>query len=260
MHSWYWDWGWGWAAAVGTILALAVFVLPWFFFLLNLNTLLDRVKRENRAIAPSHVWLNFIPIFNLGWFLYTVGKIRDSVKSEYASRGWPAEDDFGYNVGLVTGILWLASFFLWWVPLIGWAAGIGWLVCWIIYWVKTSDLKNRLTEGEAWNHGSAHRRYSTPGGPFAGPHSTPGAYPPPTPGGHPGAPTGAGPYVPPGPYAQPRPYTQPDPYAQPGPSATGEPVSSNAETEDDRSRRCAACGAGYDSGDKFCRVCGLPLP
>ena len=90
MYNWSWDWGWGWAATVGTILALAIFVLPWFFFLLNLNTLLDRVKAENRAMAPSHVWLNFIPVFNLGWFLYTVVKVRDSVRAEYASRGWPA--------------------------------------------------------------------------------------------------------------------------------------------------------------------------
>jgi hypothetical protein len=70
------------------ILVLGIFLVPWFFFLLNLNGLLERVKEQNRAISPSSVWLNFVPLFNLVWFLYTVLKVRDSVRAEYGWRRW----------------------------------------------------------------------------------------------------------------------------------------------------------------------------
>jgi len=148
--SWAWNWGWGWAATVGAIILLGIFLLPWFFFLLNLQTTLDRVSERNRAMPAGYVWLNFIPIFNLGWFIYTVTKVRDSVRDEYRARGWSPEGDFGYNVGLATGILAIATVFLGWVPVVGWALGIAQLVCWIIYWLKTSDLKNRLGAGYSW--------------------------------------------------------------------------------------------------------------
>ena len=148
--SWGWDsdwgWGWGWVAAVGGIILLGIFLIPWFFFLLNLQNTLNRVSDRNRAMPSGHVWLNFIPIFNLGWFIYTVTKVRDSVKAEYRSRNWTIEGDFGYNVGLATGVLAIVSFFMGWVPVLGWAVGIAQLVCWIIYWLKTHELKNTLGE------------------------------------------------------------------------------------------------------------------
>jgi hypothetical protein len=81
--------------------------------------LLNRVSPVNRAMPAAHVWLNFIPVFNLGWFLYTVVKVRDSVRAEYQSRGWPVEGDLGYNVGLATGVLAIVTFIMGWVPLLG---------------------------------------------------------------------------------------------------------------------------------------------
>ena len=110
--SWAWDWGWGWAAAVGGIILLGIFLIPWFFFLLNLQNLLNRVSDHNRAMPAGYVWLNFIPIFNLGWFIYTVTKVRDSVKAEYRSRNWVLEGDFAYNVGLAAGVLAIVTFFM----------------------------------------------------------------------------------------------------------------------------------------------------
>jgi hypothetical protein len=160
-YVWGWSWGgWPWLAGVGIVILLGVFLLPWFFFLLNLHTLLNRVSPVNRAMPAAHVWLNFIPVFNLGWFLYTVVKVRDSVRAEYRSRGWPVEGDLGYNVGLATGVLAIVTFIMGWVPLLGWALGIAQLVCWIIYWLRTHELKNQLEM-------SAFR--------------TPGIYPPPPP-------------------------------------------------------------------------------
>ncbi len=143
--GWDWDWGWGLASVIGSIVLLVILVIPWFFFLLNLQNLLLRVQPRNRAMPSGYVWLNFIPVFNLGWFLYTVMKVRDSVRAEYVSRGWAPEGDQGYNVGLVTGVLAIASFFLGWVPGIGWAIAIAQLICWILYWLKTHELVKRLS-------------------------------------------------------------------------------------------------------------------
>jgi len=180
--GWDWDWGWGLASVIGSIVLLVILVIPWFFFLLNLQNLLLRVQPRNRAMPSGYVWLNFIPVFNLGWFLYTVMKVRDSVRAEYVSRGWAPEGDQGYNVGLVTGVLAIASFFLGWVPGIGWAIAIAQLICWILYWLKTHELVKRLSTTGTYTYGardtySGHR----PGGPGApgGPGGGYSAGPPP---------------------------------------------------------------------------------
>lgn len=285
MYNWTWDWGWGWgwgwAAIIGGLIALAIFILPWFFFLLNLQTLLQRVSPGNRAMPAGYVWLNFIPVFNLGWFLYTVIKVRDSVRAEYEARRWPAEGDFGYNVGIVAGILSIASFFLGWVPFIGWAAGIGWLVSWIIYWLKTSDLKNRLVEPQVWAGPTPSAPYGGPAGPPTGGYGQPmgpvSGY------GVPGAPPAGYGYGPPaGPSAgqgQPAPHGPQGaygsaPYAPasqppPGQAAGAGPAvpvpgsgsqAGGEQPKSEQAKRCAACGAAYDSQDRFCRSCGLPLP
>jgi hypothetical protein len=231
-----WAWNWGWAAFIGAIIVLGIFLVPWFFFLLNLHTLLDRVSDRNRAMPAAHVWLNFIPVFNLGWFIYTAMKVRDSVKAEYQARGWAADGDFGYNVGLAAGVLAIALFFIGWVPVLGWGLGIALLVCWIIYWLKTSDFKNRLGETGAWQGSAPYGPYQGrqgsqgPGAPFmappaGGPPRTPPSYPPAT----------AGP---------------------PAAAPTPEEASGGAAAP----RLCAGCGAVFDPEDRFCRTCGLPLP
>ena len=228
---WAWDWGWGWAMAVGVIVVLGVALLPWFFFLLNLQTTLGRVSERNRAMPPAHVWLNFIPIFNLGWFLYTVTKVTDSLRAEYQSRGWAPEGDFGYAVGLAAGVLAIASFFMGWVPVLGWLVAIALLVCWILYWLKVSDVKSRLA-GAVEPFGRA--RYSEhPGGPWPPGAATPG------PGDSAGASQGDSP---------------PESAFAPSP---GKVASGPQQPEE--GGQCAVCGGSYSAGDRFCRTCGLRL-
>ncbi len=253
-------WGWTWLAGVGVIILLGAFLLPWFFFLLNLQTLLTHLAPENRRMSPGLVWLNFIPLFQLGWFVYTVMKVRDSVAAEFKQRCWYIDGDLGYNVGLTAGILWIASVVIGWIPFIGWVLPLGGVVCWIIYWLKTADLRNRLDAGPAWNrpylpmYPPAYPPYSgrsadqclAPAGPqrpdqMGGP-STGAAGPAACAPSAPSAP-------PPGTTASPR---------QDG-EATGVDDDTTEEQEA-RDYRCAACGAPYDKGDSFCRNCGLRLP
>ena len=193
MHLWGWDWGWGWLAGIGVVLVLGILVLPWFFFLLNLHNLLERVSYENRAMTPALVWLNFVPLFCLGWFLYTVVKIKDSLRAEYASRRWPGPDEGVYHLGVATGVLWIVSFFLWWAPFLGWVCGIGWLVCWIMYWIKTAEIKSELASGPGV--AGSQVAPARPRGPWA---------PPPGPGPVPGRGPGPAPGPEPGPAAEPR--------------------------------------------------------
>ena len=244
--NWNWTWGWGWAAAIAGIIVLGIFLLPWFFFLLNLQTTLNRVSDRNRAMPAGYVWLNFIPVFNLGWFIYTVTKVRDSVRAEYASRGWRTEGDFGYNVGLAAGILAIVSFVIGWVPVLGWGVAVAEIICWIVYWLKTAELKNRLGGQGIWQGPAAPYGYpgqmAPPGPPGAPPYPvapSPPAEPPPAGQAQGGA----------GPPAKPGPSTQAGPSTEAGPSA-GTPAG----------KQCAACGTEIDPSDRFCRTCGFPLP
>lgn len=292
--SWGWDsdlgWGWGWAAAVGGIVLLGIFLVPWFFFLLNLQTLLNRVSDRNRAMPAGHVWLNFIPIFNLGWFIYTVTKVRDSVKAEYQVRNWAAEGDFGYNVGLAAGVLAIVSFFMGWVPVLGWAVGIALLVCWIIYWLKTSELKNKLGESGRPAGPAPYAPYPPypgfpvpPGPPAPGttpPYPPAQAYPPASvpPAGTAALAAGGAVPAPGGEEQSAAELTGGEALAEasaveqvPGAEIAGAEIA-GAETAGEEGAGlqppagegevslCAGCGGAYDSWDKFCRSCGLPLP
>jgi hypothetical protein len=259
-------WGWGWLAGVGVIILLGVFLLPWFFFLLNLQNLLNEVSPANRRMSPSLVWLNFIPVFHLGWFVYTVIKVRDSVSAEFQSRGWFIDGDLGYNVGLTAGILWIAAFFIGWIPFIGWVLPLAGVICWIIYWLKSSDLKHRLEGPPIWTRPGVYPSSYPPAVAPYGP-----GYP------QPYTPQGASGAMPPGPAAgsplsEERPAGQPEGAAQQPGDAAGRPggepsgaavaaSAADAGTQAEGGEKiCAGCGSKFDPGDRFCRSCGLPLP
>ena len=251
----------GFGLLVGLIL-IAVMLVVLILFLLNLMRLLEAVHPQNRGMSPGLVWLNIIPVFGVGWMIYTVIKIKDSVGRENAAR-WGASIDQGntHTVGLVYSILGAAAFVF---SYGGYAsrglstfAGIISLasfVTWIVYWVKTHGLRKQLesTAGRGYGPGP----YG-PGGQF-GPG---GAYPP-------GGPT---PYAPggPAPYAPgPAPYTpgEPAPYSgEPAPYPPGETDADSGTGEDQTgdetgsARSCALCGKGLDPDDQFCTACGKPV-
>jgi hypothetical protein len=245
----FWDWNVasGLWVSLWIVFVLAVLVTPWVFFLMALRGVLEKVSPQNRAMAPEHVWLNLIPVFNLGWFIYTVAKVRDSVKAEYYSRGWPLEGDFGYNVGLAAGIVGICAVVLGWVPVIDFALGIAAFVCWLIYWLKMADLKNRLSMGDQWRgtvspppYANYQWPYGQPPGPGPAPHA-------------PYYPLGPQPGPPPAPTQQladqaPRPGAQP-------PAQPGSPAPKRTQPT-----QCAVCGTTVAPDDRFCRGCGLPLP
>ena len=136
------------AMAIGVMVVVLGFVLLFVlgilalqvFFLLTLFKCMKKVSLENRAMEPGLVWLNLVPMLNLGWIFYTVIKIKESLKKEFATRNIAGDGDFGYTIGLTYAILGCCSA----IPYIGVFPGIASLVFWIMYWVRISGFSKQL--------------------------------------------------------------------------------------------------------------------
>lgn len=120
---------------VFVVVGLVVAIL----FLLALQKCLNRVSSANRTMNPGLVWLNLVPLLNLGWIFYTVIQVAASVVKEGQARSLDVGDG-GKTLGLTYGILMLCSF----IPILGILCGLAALVCWIMYWVKIAGISNLL--------------------------------------------------------------------------------------------------------------------
>ena len=118
-------------------------IIAYVFYLISLQKAFEAVSPENRELTPGLVWLNFIPIFNLGWQFVVVIKLSNSLKKEYETRGYQESCGGGFGVGLAASICYIVSI----IPYIGILASIGALVCWILHWVQIAGYKNRLLHG-----------------------------------------------------------------------------------------------------------------
>lgn len=139
----------GWLAwTVTLLLVVGVALLFQILFLLSLRNTLRRVSNDNRAMSADYVWFILIPFFGWIWFIYVVAKVRDSLRAEYRSRGWLAEGDFGYSMGLAAAVLGIVTMIWAWVPwdliLAEFVLVAGQVICWIVYWVKIARMKERL--------------------------------------------------------------------------------------------------------------------
>ena len=127
------------------------------FFLISQQNLLKAIKPENRRILPTMVWLQLIPVFNLGWQFFVVERIADSIRNEMIDRNSNSisstansaymahavsrpTSDLGYSFCFL-GVVGLVGFFLVAILIF---AGVAAMVCWIIYWVEISDYKNKF--------------------------------------------------------------------------------------------------------------------
>lgn len=122
------------------LVVIVIVLIPYIFYLLTLQKALSRVSEPNREMTPGLVWLNLVPIFSLGWQIYTVIKISNSLRKEYAKRNIQEQGSFGYGIGLAFSILAIVSI----IPYIGTVAGLAALVCWIIYWVQIAGYSRKI--------------------------------------------------------------------------------------------------------------------
>ena len=124
---------------IGIGVILLVLLIPYVFFLINLQKTLASISPENRKVEPGSVWLMFIPLFNLVWQFILVDRISDSIAAECNRLNIPLEERRPtYNIGLAYCILSIAGGF---IPVVGFLAAI---VCFIIYWVKTAAYRNLI--------------------------------------------------------------------------------------------------------------------
>lgn len=122
-------------------IAIAVFVMliPFIFYLITLQKLLEQVSPANRQMPPANVWLMMIPLFNLVYMFLMNTYISDSLAKEYNERNiTPNEPRPGFNLGLAKCICRVSGV----IPVLGVLGTLGWLVIWIIYWVQ---MGNHLT-------------------------------------------------------------------------------------------------------------------
>ena len=123
-------------------LALLFFAIIVKFFI-HLHTLISKCKLENIKMEPGLVWLNLIPIFNLGWIFYTTIKIRDTLEAEFKSRNIKSDDPrFAYSIGFAHCVTLACSI----IPFIGFFTLIASFILWIIYWVKTYKYSIQLNQ------------------------------------------------------------------------------------------------------------------
>lgn len=105
-------------------------------FLYHLQVLFETIPKESREISPWMVWLNLIPVFNLGWMVYTVLMVDKSVKNYLKSS---AGYHLGHSkeIGLGFSILWIVSM----VPQLTIPFSFISFVLWAYYWYLTHRLR-----------------------------------------------------------------------------------------------------------------------
>jgi len=132
--------------------AIGLIFIPAIFYILNLQSTLQEVSRENRTMPPANVWLLLIPLFNLIWHFIVIKHMADSIRAEAMDRNVTlTEPHPAYNIGMAMCVLNILGI----IPGIGTLASLACLVCWIIYWVKISNYKKLLKDNQFNTLGSA---------------------------------------------------------------------------------------------------------
>src|SRR5262245_5927706 len=153
---------------MGMLLCIAILLAIWLviyiLFLLNLHRTLAAVDQRNREMSPGLVWLILVPILHIFWPIIVVMKIENSLRNEFRDRGLPTRDEgFARTVGMIWAWGGVVNLVLsvfqniaqagdmqpvaMGLSLLSCPIALGVFICWIIYWVQTYQYRKRLTEG-----------------------------------------------------------------------------------------------------------------
>jgi hypothetical protein len=127
---------------VGVIILIAILIIPYIFYCIELQNTLKEIKPENRKMNPGQVWLLYVPFFRWYWSFAVVNNIADSLKLEFEQRGIKADVERpGFAFGLVYAILSVVSDFV----LVLSPVSLGFF---IVYWVKIRGYRKLLVESK----------------------------------------------------------------------------------------------------------------
>jgi flagellar biosynthesis protein FliQ len=130
-------------ALVGVVLVICLAALiVLIFFLISLQKALTLAGEENREMSPGLVWLNLIPIFNLGWMVYTVLKVSEAISKKHTAHNVPNPTEGAKTTGLVYSICSICSI----IPIIGGLIALVGLVFFIIYWVNIAGFNKTMPQ------------------------------------------------------------------------------------------------------------------
>ncbi len=127
------------------LLFLALFLVPFIFFLLTLYRTAEQISPQNRRLAPGQVWLMLIPLFNLVWMFIVINRLAASIKQECDrlnisyTQPTPTKD-----IGNIYAALAIAGL----MPVIGFFFGLAAFVCWIIYWTQVARYRKLFIENK----------------------------------------------------------------------------------------------------------------
>jgi len=131
------------AAILGIVVVfLLAFLIVMIFFLISLQKALTLSGAENRDMSPGLVWLNLIPVFNLGWMIYTVLKVSEAISKKYTAHNVPNPTEGAKTNGLVYSICSICSL----IPFLGGFIALVGLVFFIIYWVNIAGFNKAMQE------------------------------------------------------------------------------------------------------------------
>ena len=120
-----------------------LFVVPAVFYLLTLQTALQRCSPSSRTMSPGLTWVMLIPLVNLLWHFVVVVKISQSLHNEFVRR---ERENVESRSGLTVGLAMCSASILAAIPVgnLWWlfsAAGTG---LWITYWIVVSKYSRSL--------------------------------------------------------------------------------------------------------------------
>lgn len=131
------------AVLLGGVLLL---VVPFLFFVKELETAFRRCTPASRKMDAGRVWLLLVPVFNYVWQLVVVFALAKSLEVEFTRRAWQVSD-----LEVLKMLGWAMSICILALPLWGGVSLIPAALLWAVYWWQLRGvslrLKNATTAG-----------------------------------------------------------------------------------------------------------------
>jgi hypothetical protein len=138
---------------IGIAIFFVLLLIPFCFFLNEQSKALRAVQQVNRAMEPSGVWWQLIPLFGLYWQFIVVKNLADSLRNEFESRNNESQigiweegitDEVNIHPTYTTGRWYCITVALSFIPFIGFLTGLFALVLWITYWGQVVKYRKLL--------------------------------------------------------------------------------------------------------------------